>query len=194
MLPSAFVDSLDRHLADRGTEGAASGPVVALDLAADDRARRLATDSRLVTLADAIVGVRTEPFGFTYLVKPPSSETSSAWHQDGHPWSADGSVPAAVTLWVPLDPATVGSGGLRVVPGSHRGALHALEPLGDPEADDLFGWRTPPHLVDEAGAVDLSLSAGDVSAHHPSVLHGSGPNRSTRRRAALAVRYRAVRS
>lgn len=204
LLAPDVVAELDRHLSDLvGTMGPASGTrgadrtggtagIVALDVTSDALARRIAGDGCLRALARLLVGREVEPFGYTYLVKPPASAVQSAWHQDGHPWSTDTSVPAAVTLGVALDPATPSSGGLRVKVGSHRGALHALEPVPG-EHDDLFGWRTPPHLLDDAESVDLVLAPGDVSAHHPGLVHGSGPNRSSRRRAVLAVRYRAAR-
>ncbi len=47
----------------------------------------------------------------------------------------------------------------------------------------------PPASVDEAAAVDVELGAGDVSAHHPAPIHGSGPNTSDRPRRALVARY-----
>ncbi len=37
--------------------------------------------------------------------------------------------------------------------------------------------------------VDLELDAGDVSIHHPNIVHGSEPNTSDRRRAGLTIRY-----
>jgi hypothetical protein len=43
--------------------------------------------------------------------------------------------------------------------------------------------------VDESLAVDVVLSPGDVEVHHPNIIHGSGANRSPRRRAGLTIRY-----
>jgi hypothetical protein len=46
-----------------------------------------------------------------------------------------------------------------------------------------------PSLVDEPKAVDVVLRAGDLSVHHPNVIHGSNANTSPRRRCGLTIRY-----
>jgi non-heme Fe2+,alpha-ketoglutarate-dependent halogenase len=43
--------------------------------------------------------------------------------------------------------------------------------------------------VDETRAVDLVLKAGEFSIHHGHLIHGSNPNRSSRRRCGLTIRY-----
>ena len=42
---------------------------------------------------------------------------------------------------------------------------------------------------DEARAVDLELRAGQMSLHDGSLVHGSLPNHSDRRRCGLTIRY-----
>ena len=44
-------------------------------------------------------------------------------------------------------------------------------------------------LLDESKGVDLVLKAGDVSVHHPSLIHGSNANTSAKRRCGLTIRY-----
>jgi ectoine hydroxylase-related dioxygenase (phytanoyl-CoA dioxygenase family) len=56
----------------------------------------------------------------------------------------------------------------------------------------VFGREIAPHLVESGLAQNLILSAGDVSAHHPNLIHGSWPNRSGYLRRALAIRYRSA--
>jgi hypothetical protein len=43
--------------------------------------------------------------------------------------------------------------------------------------------------VDASRAVDIVLKAGDVSVHHPNLIHGSNANTSPRRRGGLTIRY-----
>ena len=43
--------------------------------------------------------------------------------------------------------------------------------------------------VVESKAVDIELSAGQMSLHHVGIVHGSNPNRSSKRRVGFAVRY-----
>jgi len=140
------------------------------------------------SLASELLGTRAELFGATFVVKPPASPWRVSWHQDGEPWQRQWGIEHAVTVWVSLDPTGPHNGGLRMIPGSHRRAAHALEPV-DSEFD-VFGWASPAHLVDETTAVDVTLEVGDVSAHHPAVMHASGPNASDGPRRALSLRYR----
>jgi len=44
-------------------------------------------------------------------------------------------------------------------------------------------------FVDESAAVDVVLAAGDVSIHHPNVIHGSDANTSPHWRRGLTIRY-----
>ena len=43
--------------------------------------------------------------------------------------------------------------------------------------------------IDMDNVVDLVLNPGDISIHHPNIIHGSEPNVSDRRRAGLTIRY-----
>jgi phytanoyl-CoA hydroxylase len=141
-------------------------------------------------LASELLGTEAQGFGATFVVKPPASPWHVSWHQDGEPWLRQWGIRQAVTIWVALDAAGPHNGGLRIIPGSHRQPLRALEPVDDDV--DVFGWASPAHEVDESHTVDVELEAGDVSAHHPATMHASGPNRSSEPRRALSLRYRAT--
>jgi ectoine hydroxylase-related dioxygenase (phytanoyl-CoA dioxygenase family) len=90
---------------------------------------------------------------------------------------------------VALDDADGRTGGLRALPGSHRAGYRAHRNAPGLLATSVFPIVT--EVDDEEGrrAVAIDLRRGDVSAHHPALVHGSGPNRSTHRRAALVIRY-----
>ncbi|MBM3458796.1 MAG: hypothetical protein FJX77_09725, partial [Armatimonadetes bacterium] len=49
--------------------------------------------------------------------------------------------------------------------------------------------EVPVSPEEEAAAVDLCLQAGEISLHHGTLIHGSNPNRSGRRRCGLTIRY-----
>jgi ectoine hydroxylase-related dioxygenase (phytanoyl-CoA dioxygenase family) len=109
------------------------------------------------------------------------------WHQDGYPWRARLGITEAVTLWIALDRADESTGGLQMIPGSHHMDAQPLRP--QPSHANVFGSEIDPHLVDATLARSLTLAPGDVSAHHPNLIHGSLPNWSEKPRRALAVRY-----
>lgn len=142
----------------------------------------------LVDLATRVLGHDVEPFGCTYVVKPARTGLPTRWHQDGHPWEARG-IDRAVSLGIALDASTRGNGCLLVIPRSHRLAARPLQAVSDPP--NTFGAEVDPALVDESLAVAVELQPGDVSVHHPNLIHGAEANRSERPRTTLVVRYRA---
>lgn len=154
---------------------------------AEEPARSIAEDRRLVELAAAMLESEAVCFGLTFVVKPPHHGLPVLWHQDGFPWRERWGIHDAVTLWVAIDAVDPERGGLMFIPGSHRLGLYPLRP--NTESPNVFGWESPPELVDEAEVETVALAPGDASVHHPALVHASGPNRSPHRRAVLALRY-----
>ena len=76
---------------------------------------------------------------------------------------------------------------MRVIPGTHGTDLQQMERRTD--VPNVLNSEIDPALVDESRAVDLVLKAGDVSVHHPNIIHGSNPNTSLRPRCGLTIRY-----
>jgi len=118
-----------------------------------------------------------------FIKEGPSAEVVH-WHQDAIHFSLD--PPEAVTAWVALTDSDPGNGGLRVIPGSHRGGV-----LRHREVESRLGagFRGSEVDVDEDQAVDIVLRAGEMSLHHLKMVHGSPANRSTRRRVGYGIRY-----
>lgn len=176
-----------RHLKDlrRRLHLPVDAPIVA-PLPGDSIADALVRDACLRGLAADALGGAVSCFGLTYLCKPARSGRAASWHQDGEPWTARLNGAPAVTVWVALTDADDENGCLRVVPRSH--GLSA-QPLQADERPSLFGVTMDTTLVDEAHAISLVVSAGDVVVLHPNVIHGSGANGSSRPRIAASLRY-----
>jgi phytanoyl-CoA hydroxylase len=112
-----------------------------------------------------------------------------AWHQDGPYWHRV-EPKIAVTAWIALDDATVENGCMRVIPGSHQGHRDLGQVPSDvPDLIQDRPYELPREVVDERKAVDIVMKRGDLSLHDSYLIHGSEPNRSGTRRAALTVRY-----
>jgi hypothetical protein len=90
------------------------------------------------------------------------------WHQD----AAYGLDPEHVQFswWIALTDATRENGGLRILPGSHKAGLVNHIPSRLIPSDKEI------ETVDEAGALDVELAAGDAIALSPFVFHASWPN------------------
>ena len=119
-------------------------------------------------------------------IKEANSTNIVTWHQDLTYWGLDDA--DELTVWVALSPATVESGCMRFVPGSHR---HRQQPHTDTfDANNLLSRGQEVAVeVDEADAVDIVLQPGQASMHHGHLFHSSGPNRTGDRRIGAAVRY-----
>jgi non-haem Fe2+, alpha-ketoglutarate-dependent halogenase len=109
-----------------------------------------------------------------------------AWHQDVTYWGLE--PPEAVTAWYAIDDSDVENGCMRVIPGTHHGIREHGK--SDQEGNLLsINQEVPVSEAEERSAADLILKAGEMSIHHGQIIHGSLPNRSTRRRCGLTIRY-----
>ena len=147
-----------------------------------------ALDQRVVSIAAQLLDAPPAAFGVTYLCKPARTGLPALWHQDGAPWAARLSGSPALTIWIALDDTNTNNGCLRVIPGSHRCGAQSLRP--NSLTASMFGLEMDTAFVDERSAIELPLESGHGLVHHPNVIHGSGPNRSTQPRQALAIGYR----
>lgn len=120
--------------------------------------------------------------------KPPEVGGPGDWHQDHPAWPiiqpAD-----LVSAWVALDDATVENGCMWMVPGSHKWGNQSeyLEATEDYKARHKDPSRLPADAKVES--VPFEIKKGQVGYHHCLTWHGSGPNKSQRKRRAIAVHY-----
>ena len=118
------------------------------------------------------------------ILKPARRGHETPWHQDEAYWTADHSY-AAVGAWMPLDDASIESGCLHFVPGSHLGPVLSHHHIGhDPsvhglEADD----------ADTTNEVAVPIPPGAATFHHPRMLHYAGPNTTGQPRRAYANEF-----
>jgi ectoine hydroxylase-related dioxygenase (phytanoyl-CoA dioxygenase family) len=146
---------------------------------------RLVSDPRLLDIAERFVGPDIALFASHYIAKPPGDGLPVLWHQDGSYWPL--TPMRVVTLWLAVDDSTPENGCMRLIPGTQHRVLEALRENGD--RINALGRHMDPALVDESRAADVVLAAGDVSIHHPNVIHGSNANTSPRWRRGLTIRY-----
>jgi ectoine hydroxylase-related dioxygenase (phytanoyl-CoA dioxygenase family) len=151
---------------------------------------RLATHPRVLAPVEAVLGPDVMLLASNFFCKYPADERGErfvAWHQDVTYWGLE--PPKAITAWIAIDDADVENGCMSVIPGSHRAGLVAHGKSD--RAGNLLSvnQEVPDDLVDAARAVSMPLRAGQMSLHDGMLLHGSHPNRSSRRRCGLAVRF-----
>ena len=144
--------------------------------------------TRLPAITDAVAKILGEDLLVLdppFFIKEANSPHYVSWHQDLHYWGLAGE--EEVTAWVALSPATVESGCMRFVPGSHRQVVDHVDTHA--EANLLTRGQEVAVKVDESEAVDVVLQPGQFSLHHGRVFHASNANSTGDRRIGLAIRY-----
>ncbi|MCZ6678520.1 MAG: phytanoyl-CoA dioxygenase family protein [Candidatus Poribacteria bacterium] len=146
---------------------------------------RFVSDHRLLDVAEALVGPNIAFFAADYIAKPPRDGQAVLWHQDGNYWALEPM--EVITIWFAVSKSTCENGCVRVIPGSHR--LGPIAHRSEEDSVNLLNSRVDPGVVDESAAVDVELNPGDVSVHHPRILHGSETNTSEHWRRGGSLQY-----
>ena len=146
---------------------------------------RLVSDNRLLDIAEALVGPHIGLFAADYIAKPPGDGREIAWHQDGSYWPLDPM--EVVTLWVAYSESDSENGCVRIIPGTQHMSLQERDPDEDETTILLTGMDQS--LAAESKAVEVELAPGDVSIHHPNIIHGSRANKSERWRRGGTYQY-----
>ncbi|WP_019139788.1 phytanoyl-CoA dioxygenase family protein [Noviherbaspirillum massiliense] len=104
------------------------------------------------------------------MTKHPNFGTATGWHRDIRYWSFASS--DLISVWLALGTENAASGGLKVIPGSHRmtilpAQLDELDFLRPDNADNqkLFAQGIP-----------VELNKGDVLFFHSRLFHSAGRN------------------
>jgi phytanoyl-CoA hydroxylase len=125
-----------------------------------------------VLLGQPALGVQT-----MYYYKPPGAR-GQGMHQDNFYLVA---MPATcIAAWTAIDDATIESGCLYVVPGSHKGDICC------PEGDKAGNWMNygDSHISKfprETKPIPVPVRRGQTMFFGGNLIHGSGPNRTTDR-------------
>ncbi len=124
-------------------------------------------------------------WGVSLRLKEPDGRTFAGWHQDTAYCDIR---PIVVIAALALSDCGGDAGCLRVIPGSHRGALLPhREHFG---TDSLLTREQQIDApVDESAAVRLPMAAGEVVFFNNAICHSSGPNRSRDRRIVFLIEY-----
>lgn len=120
------------------------------------------------------------------MTKDPRYSSQTSWHQDIRYWSF--TRPELVNVWLALGREDDESGGLALIPGSHRVAI-AADRLDEAQffRDDLS--VNGPLIHD---GQHVSLEAGDVVFFHCRTLHSAGRNTTGEVKLSAVFTYRSA--
>lgn len=150
----------------------------------------IAMDPTILNAIEEIIGPDFYLLATHFFNKHGEGENASsfvAWHQDVTFWGLE--PPYAITAWYAVDDADQENGCMQVLPVTHA---HGIQEHGKSDTvGNLLSINQEVAVTDEmaATAVDMPLRAGQMSLHDGTIIHGSLPNKSHRRRCGLTLRY-----
>jgi len=146
----------------------------------------LCTLPAIVDRVVSVLGPDIILWGSQVFCKPAGTGLEVPWHQDGEYWPIQPL--ATCSAWIALDNVDIENGAMRYIPGSH--SARRLFPHYRSERTDLaLNEVLAADQVDESKTRFDILQAGELSLHDVYLVHGSAPNRSSRRRAGFVARY-----
>lgn len=144
---------------------------------------------RDVSILDAVedlIGVDILCWNTLIWTKEPNSASFVSWHQDLNYWGLD--TDDLITVWLALSPATLESGCMRILPGSHTGEMMPHQDRYQPD-NLLTRGQEIAIEIDESKAVAMPLAPGEASLHNGRLAHASASNQSPDRRIGLSLHY-----
>jgi len=140
-------------------------------------------NQKILDVVESLIGKNILICGTTLFVKNPNEKGFVSFHQDAkyiglepHNW---------VTAWVAVTDANEENGCMRMWSGSHKADLQNHNQKFD-ENNLLTRGQTVENVpINETKPV--VLKAGQMSLHHPTIVHGSSLNKSNDRRIGFVI-------
>ncbi len=145
--------------------------------------REIAGRDAIVDRVAEILGPDLDCFQSQFIFKNPGV-IGQPWHQDSYYFRFDRQ--PQVGVWVALSRATLQNGCLWVLPGSHKGPIHAHVPDRRPAANRAY---TEIVDQDDSAREPALMEPGDVLFFHSYLMHMSTDNVADERRAAMVYHY-----
>ena len=140
-------------------------------------------NSKILDAVESLIGKNILVCGTTLFIKNPYEKGFVSYHQDAkyiglepHNW---------VTAWVAITDSNEKNGCMRMWSGSHKDDLKDHNQMFN-EGNLLTRGQTVNNVPKEK-VKPLILKAGQMSLHHPKVVHGSEQNKSNDRRIGFVI-------
>lgn len=127
-----------------------------------------------LAISRQLLGEHAMPMGEHAIFKPARYGAPTPWHQDEAYWNPQLQY-QSLSVWLPLQPATLENGCMQFVPGSHQMEIIEHQSIG---GDNRVHGLETVQTIDESKAVLCPLPPGGATFHLNRTLHYAGPNRS----------------
>ena len=138
-------------------------------------------------IAKQLLGSNAEPAFEHCILKPAHYGSPTPWHQDEAYRSSDNFHYNQISIWMPLQDATIENGCMQYIPHSHKQGIYKHRPFGDDEKSHSIECIDP--AFDASKGVWCPLKAGEVSIHQGRTLHRAGNNTTSLPRYAYILAF-----
>ena len=144
---------------------------------------KVSHNSKILDAVESIIGKDILVCGTTLFIKNPDKKGFVSFHQDAkyiglEPYNW-------VTAWLAVTDSNEENGCMRMFKGSHKKDLKFHNQKFDENNLLTRGQTIEDIPINETTPV--ILKAGQLSLHHPTIIHGSGLNKSKERRIGFAI-------
>ena len=144
---------------------------------------KIVHNSKILDAVEDIIGKNILVGGTTLFIKDPDKKGFVSFHQDAkyigfepHNW---------VTAWLAITDSNEENGCMRMYSGTHKEGLKVHNEKFNDENLLTRGQTVENVPIEQTEPV--ILKAGQMSLHHPKIVHGSGINRSDKRRIGFVI-------
>jgi hypothetical protein len=146
---------------------------------------------QVLDLVEDLIGPDIGLFSSHFICKDPLVGRRTPWHEDSSYWKGKfESLDKIVTVWLAIDHSMLENGCMGVVPGTHRNGFSEYVSIDG--TSNTFDTEIKQGSFNEADVVWFELERGQCSLHDSRIIHGAGPNTSTKRRCGYTMRYFAL--
>tara|TARA_B100000579_G_C22822538_1_gene851419 strand:+ start:304 stop:1131 length:828 start_codon:yes stop_codon:yes gene_type:complete len=144
---------------------------------------KICHNSKILDAIESIIGKNILICGTTLFIKNPNEKGFVSFHQDAkyiglEPYNW-------VTAWIAVTDSNENNGCMRMMPGSHKKDLkHHTQKFDD---NNLLTRGQTIEDISISESEPVILKAGQMSLHHPKIIHGSGLNKSKDRRIGFVI-------
>jgi ectoine hydroxylase-related dioxygenase (phytanoyl-CoA dioxygenase family) len=142
-------------------------------------------NSKILDAVESIIGKNILACGTTLFIKNPDEEGFVSFHQDAkyiglepHNW---------VTAWIAVTDSNEENGCMRMWSGTHKTDLKNHTEKFDYNKGNLLTRGQTVENVPLEETEPVVLKAGQMSLHHPKIVHGSEVNKSKERRIGFVI-------
>ena len=144
---------------------------------------KIVHNSKILDAVESIIGKNILACGTTLFIKNPNEKGFVSFHQDAkyiglepHNW---------VTAWVAVTDTNEENGCMRMWKGSHKAKIKRHDQRSD--GNNLLTRGQTVENVPINKTIPVILKAGQMSLHHPKIVHGSGLNKGKDRRIGFVI-------